>query len=125
MKAWEFMKYKNWAVAGDVLNSQKYAFRIKNSLEAAGFKVCGVKPGVQEEKEQVFSTLKDVPYNIDVLDLCINPKSGVEIVKDAADLGIKMVLIQPGAESREILNFCKENNINSVEGCALVELSNM
>lgn len=123
MQAWEFMKYKNWAVAGDVLNEQKYACRIKNSLGIAGFNVSGVKPGVSEEG--VYPSLRNVPYKVEVLDLCINPASGIGIVKEASELGVDKVLIQPGAESREILDFCRDNNINAVEGCALVELSNM
>lgn len=123
MQAWEFMKYKNWVVAGDVSNTQKYASRIKNSLGIAGFNVSGVKPDVSEEG--VYTSLRDVPYKIEVLDLCINSASGIGIVKEASELGVDKILIQPGAESSEILDFCRDNNINAVEGCALVELSNM
>mgnify|MGYP003297504316 CR=1 FL=1 len=61
-------------------------------------------------------------FDIDVIDLCINPKLGLEFIKEAKELGIKNVLIQPGAESDEILEYCKENNINAIEDCALVQL---
>ena len=43
-------------------------------------------------------------------------------MKEAEELGIKYVLIQPGAESNEILNYCKENSITAFEDCALVQL---
>lgn len=122
MKASEFLNYMNWVVAGDILNSEKYAHKILSKLEAEGYKVKGVNP--KSDNGEVYRTLKDVPYNIEILDLCINPKVGINIVKDAKELGIKNVLIQPGAESEEILNYCKENGINAVEGCALVEIRN-
>lgn len=118
-----FMKYKNWVVAGDVLNEQKYAYKITKSLEAAGYKVSGMKPGLSQEG--AYPSLKEVPYNIEVLDLCINPKVGIKVVEEAKELGIDKILIQPGAESEEILDYCKRNNIEAVEGCALVELSRL
>jgi predicted CoA-binding protein len=121
MKAQEFLNYKNWAVAGDVLNSSKYAYKILNSLKGAGYNVVGINPRASES--DVYRNLKEAG-NIEVLDLCINHKSGIELVKEAKELGIKYVLIQPGAESDEILEYCKESDIVAIEGCVLVELSN-
>jgi predicted CoA-binding protein len=121
MKAQEFLNYKNWAVAGDVLNSSKYAYKILNSLKAEGYNVVGVNPRASDG--EVYKNLKEAG-TIEVLDLCINPKSGIELVKEAKELGIKYILIQPGAESDEILEYCKESDIVAIEGCVLVELSN-
>lgn len=123
MKASEFMGFKNWAVAGDVLNKEKYASKIMTALKDNGYKVNGINP--KEESPEVSNNIKDLDEKIEVLDLCINPRRGLEIVKDAADLGIKNVLIQPGAESEEIIEFCKDAGINAVQGCALVELKNL
>jgi len=121
MEAQEFMKFKNWVVVGDVLNETKYAFRILNSLKNAGYNVVGVSPS--SENEEIFNSLKAVPYKIDVVDLCINPKKGIEISQEISELCIDKVLIQPGAESAEILGFHLDKGINVVKGCALIELS--
>lgn len=123
MKAYDFLNYKNWAVAGSVLSEDKYAYKIFNRLKEKGYNVAGVKPGGEEK--DVFNNIKDIPHNIDVLDLCINPIKGLDIVKEASKLGINKILIQPGAESEDIINFCKENNIDAIEGCALLELSRL
>jgi predicted CoA-binding protein len=120
MQAQDFLNYKNWAVAGDVLNSSKYAFKIFHSLMGAGFNVVGVNP--RSSEETVYKSLSEAG-KVDVLDLCINYRSGIELVKQAAQLGIRYVLIQPGAESDEIIEFCKNSDIIAIEGCALVELS--
>lgn len=122
MNASEFLDYKNWAVAGDVLNPLKYAYKILNSLKNDGFNAVGVNPSVQNQR--VYNSLSDIPYKIEVLDLCINPYKGIKIVQEAHKLKIDKILIQPGAESDEILNFCRVNGIQAIQGCVLVELSN-
>ena len=121
MKSGDLLGYKNWVVVGDVLNPSKYAYKILNALKAGEFNVVGVNPS--GENEGVYKSLSDVPYKIDVLDLCINPYKGIKIIKEAHELKINKILIQPGAESLEILNFCQENRIEAIKGCALVELS--
>lgn len=121
MEAQQLLNHKNWAVVGDVLNSSKYAHRILGSLEEAGFNVVGVNP--RDTSGKIYKSLAEVPYNIEVIDLCINSITGAAIMKEAHESGIKKVLIQPGAESDEILEYCKNNDIIAIEGCALVELS--
>lgn len=122
MKASELLNYKNWVVVGDVLKEEKYAFKILQALRKAEFNVEGVNP--RDNTDKVHKSLEQVNYDIDVIDLCINPITGIKILEEAYKLGIDKILIQPGAGSEEILNFCKKNNITAIEGCALVELSN-
>ncbi|MFL0248112.1 CoA-binding protein [Candidatus Clostridium stratigraminis] len=121
MQAQELLNFKNWVVVGDVLNSSKYASRILSSLKNEGFNVEGINPG--DTTGGIYKSLKEVNYVIDVVDLCINPISGLKILEEIKDLGINKVLIQPGAESVDINEYCKNNEITAMEGCALVELS--
>ena len=115
----ELMKLKNWIVIGDVSNSSKYAYKILNKFKEKEYIVSGVHP---KGGDGVFKNIKEVPHKIEAIDLCINPKLGIEFLKEAKELGIKNILIQPGAESDEILEYCKDNNINAIENCALVQL---
>ena len=123
MEASELLNYKNWVVVGDVLNKSKYAFRILSSLRDSNFNVEGVNP--RDTTGNVYKTLEEVKYKIDVIDLCINPIQGLKIIESAANLNIDKVLIQPGAESEEILSLCRNKGIIAIEGCALVELSRL
>jgi predicted CoA-binding protein len=120
MQAHELLNYKNWVVVGDVLNTSKYASRIQTALKSSEFNAEGVNP--RDITQTIYKSLKDVPYKIEVIDLCINPITGLKIVEEAAELGIDKVLIQPGAESADIINFCRDKGITAIEGCALVEL---
>lgn len=120
MLAKNFLEFKNWCVIGDVGNEKKYAYRILNKLKENGYNVVGVN---SRGDDGIYKSLSEVPYDIEVIDLCINPIRGIEFIKEVKELSINKVLIQPGAESEEILKFCNENNIEAIEGCALVELS--
>lgn len=123
MIAHELLNYKNWVVVGDVLKEEKYAFKILNQLKNAGFNVEGVNP--RDTTGKVYKSIDEVPFDIDVIDLCINPIAGLKIVQDAENLNIKKILIQPGAGSTDILSLCKNKGIIAIEGCALVELGNL
>lgn len=118
----ELIKINNWVVIGDVGNESKYAYKILNKFKEKGYIVSGVHP---KGGNEIYKSLKEVPYKINAIDLCINSKLGLEYLKEAKNLGIKNVLIQPGAESEEILNYCKENNLNAIENCALVQLNSL
>ncbi|MDQ0149960.1 CoA-binding protein [Eubacterium multiforme] len=115
----DMISCKNWVVIGDVTNKDKYAYKILQKFKLKGCLVSGVS---LKKLDGVYNSLKDVPYKIDAIDLCINPIVGFDFIKEANELNIKNILIQPGAESDEILDYCKENNINAVQGCALVQL---
>lgn len=123
MEASELLNYKNWVVVGDVLNESKYASRILKSLRNANFNVEGVNP--RDTTGNVYKTLEEVKQKVDVIDLCINPIQGLKIVESAINLNIDKILIQPGAESEEILSLCRNKGIIAIEGCALVELSRL
>lgn len=116
MEARELVKEKNWVVIGDVTNTTKYAYKILEKFKDKGHVVSGVHP---KGGDGVYKTLSEVPYKIDAIDLCVNPKLGLEFIKEAKVMGISKILIQPGAESEDIINYCNENNIVAIEGCAL------
>lgn len=118
----ELIKINNWVVIGDVGNESKYAYKILNKFKEKGYIVSGVHP---KGGNEIYKSLNEVPYKINAIDLCINSKLGLEYLKEAKNLGIENVLIQPGAESEEILNYCKENNLNAIENCALVQLRSL
>jgi len=65
------------------------------------------------------ASINDVPEAIDVIDLCIHPAKGLKLLQEC-EKDYKYILIQPGAESDEILNYLKETRCSYMEGCALV-----
>jgi predicted CoA-binding protein len=120
LKAKELFEFKNWVVIGSTTKTDKYAHKILNALKNSNFNAVGVSP--TDKTGEAFKSLELVPYKIDCIDLCINPIFGLEHVKKAKELGIDKILVQPGAQSIEILTYCEENNITAIQDCALVQL---
>ncbi len=114
MELKEIMNYKNFVIIGDTLNPDKYACKIKNKLIENNYNV--------ECVGKELKSINDCKNEIDIIDLCINPIKGLELLKENKK-DFKCVLIQPGAESDDIKNYL--NNINKpyLEGCALVGIS--
>ena len=109
----------NWAVIGDVLNSNKPASRVVSTLREAGKTVHLINP--RDKTGECFAGLSDVGAPIEVVDLCINHVEGLKQMEQAAALGINKVFIQPGAGSEDILNFCEDHNVEVFMGCVMVE----
>lgn len=120
MTGMDIIKYKNWAVIGGVTNPDKYAYKIVEKFKSRGYKVYGINP---KGGEGVYKSLKDVNKKIECVDLCINPTLGLRYLEEVKELGIKYVLIQPGAESIDIINYCEDNDIVAIQACALVLLN--
>ena len=110
----KIMQLNNFVVAGISFVLDKYAYKIKHELIKHGYNVACI------DKE--YANLNEIPFDIDVLDLCIHPAKGIKILKEN-QRSIKTVVIQPGAESPEILDFLQKSNIDHLEGCLLVGLS--
>jgi predicted CoA-binding protein len=110
----ETMKEKTFAIVGDTLNEDKYAYKIKMQMLEAGYKVYCVGKELE--------SINDIPEDIDVIDLCINPVKGLKLMKEC-NKKFNNVVIQPGAESEELLNYLKEKNFPHIESCLLVGLS--
>lgn len=110
----EIMQQETFALAGDTLNEEKYAYKIKQGLLEHGYKVYAVG------KE--LASFNDIPDGIDIIDLCINPVKGLSLIKECTR-PFKCIVIQPGAESDELLAYLDEKKLPYIQGCLLVGLS--
>ncbi|BAK98976.1 hypothetical protein OBV_17780 [Oscillibacter valericigenes Sjm18-20] len=110
----EIMKQRVFAVVGNTLESEKYAYKIKQGLTEKGYKVYAVG------KE--LSSINDIPEEIDIIDLCIHPAKGLELIRECKKK-FQCIVIQPGAESKELVSYLKENQLPYINGCLLVGLS--
>ena len=110
----EVMHQRAFVVVGDTLNAEKYAAKIKSGLQDKGYTVYAVG------KE--LASLNDVPGEIDVIDLCIHPAKGLKLIQECTK-PFKTIVIQPGAESEELIAYLKEKRLPYLNGCLLVGMS--
>lgn len=107
----EIMAQQTFAVVGDTVNPEKYAAKIKEGLCAQGYTVHAVG------KE--LSSLNDIPGPVDIIDLCIRPDKGLALLKENQK-PCKCVVLQPGADSPEIMDWLEAHHQPYIQGCLLV-----
>lgn len=111
MELQEIMQQKTFVVVGNTIDSEKYAYKIKEGLIEKGFNVYAVG------KE--LTSINDINEDIDIIDLCINPVKGLALIKECKK-EYKCIVIQPGANSPELTKYLNDNNIPFIDGCLLV-----
>lgn len=110
----EVMNQHNFVVVGDTLNEEKYAYKIKHQMLDHDYQI--------ECVGKELASINDVTFDIDIIDLCIHPVKGLKLLQES-NKPFKCVVIQPGAESEDIINYLKDNNYDYIEGCLLLGLS--
>lgn len=109
----EVMQQHHFVVVGDTLNEEKYAYKIKKGLQEKGYHAQAVG------KE--LASINDAQGDIDIIDLCINPVKGLQLIQENKK-PFKCIVIQPGAESETLKNYLDENKLPYIENCVLVGL---
>lgn len=104
MKVQDFIqKGFSYAIIGATSDKDKYGYKVLKDLHRVGFNVVGVNPKYSEiDGVAVYSTLADVPGNVDVAVFVVPPEVGLSLLPQVEEKGISKVWFQPGAESEEI-----------------------
>lgn len=104
-----------YAVVGATTDEQKYGYRVLMDLHSAGWNVAGVNPkhrtigGVP-----CYASLKEVQPKPDVAVFVVPSSVGLELLPEAAALGIRKVWFQPGAESAAVQAKIKELGLDDM-----------
>ena len=119
------MVNKNWtyAVVGVSADPEKYGHKVFKDLTSAGWSVFPINPHETEILgHKVYAKISDINKKIDVAIFVVPPKVTLEVLKEINGLGIKNAWLQPGSESNEVIEYCKNNKINYIQdACIMVE----
>ena len=117
----EFMSQNRFAVVGATDNPEKYGNQIVKNLKSRGYDVYPVNPKLKEvEGLECFSSLTDIPCEVDVIDFVVSPVVTEEVLKQCKELNLNRIWLQPGSESEKALNFCKDNNMKVVHSVCVM-----
>ena len=119
----DFLRQKRFVVAGSFRNETKYAHKILRSLLKKGYEVYPVNPRLSYvEGVKCYKSVKDIPCDIDVINVVTPPSVTETIIKECLEKSIKRVWLQPGAENEAAIKFCRDNNIDVIHGlCVMLE----
>ena len=105
----EMLEKKVWAVAGVTERKDRYGYKIWKKLKEKDYETYGINPNYEEiEGEKIYSSVKDIPVKIDVLDMVVAPKIGMKTLDEAKEAGVEYIWFQPGSFNDEIIAKAKE-----------------
>lgn len=100
---------KIWAVIGVTPNKDKYGYRIWKKLLNHDYEAYGVNPNYDSvEGKKIYPSLKDIPKQVEVIDLVVPPNISLKTLDEAKELGIQYLWFQPGTFNEEVIEKAKE-----------------
>lgn len=117
-----FIAQKNIAVVGVSSSGKGFGTAVFNHLKENDYYVYPVNiNGGNYKQEKLYKNLSEISETIDGVVTVVPPAETEKVLKDVVQLGIKNVWMQQGSESKQAIEFCKENNLNAVYGeCILM-----
>lgn len=121
-----FVQGKRLAVVGASRTgsgkNKKFGNAAAKELKERGYQVFLIHPEAQEiDGERCYPNLSAVQGEVDGVLVSVPPKKALNVIKEAATVGIKNIWLQQGAESTEVLAQAKQLGLSVISGkCILM-----
>jgi len=119
---------KKVAIVGATTNKNKFGYIVLKDLVKKGFEVIPVSPKYDSiDGIEVYKDVSLLPEDTELLVFIVPPEVGLVEFKKAYEKGFRKFWFQPGAESKEIIEYAKE--LKDAEAsfikCIMVETNDM
>lgn len=113
----EFLSQKIIAVVGVSRNKDKFGNAIYRDMKTRGYKVFAVNPNADMvEGDRCYAGLGALPEKPDGVILVLPPRQTLQVIEEIANIGIRYVWLQQGADSPEAERRCRELDLKFVSG---------
>jgi uncharacterized protein len=114
---------KTWAVVGLSKNQERAAFGVSRLLIDKGHQIFPVHPKAETVHEQPgFSSLAEIPTQIDVVDVFVNSDQAGAVVDQAIAIGAKGIWLQLGVVDEAAFARAKAAGVTMVmDRCPAIE----
>lgn len=113
----DFVSQQKLAVVGVSRSGKKFGNAAYRELRAKGYRLFPVHPYAESiEGDSCYPNLKSLPEPVDGVLIVVPPAQTEQVVRAAAEAGIRRVWMQQGAESATAIKFCRDNGIREVHG---------
>jgi uncharacterized protein len=112
-----FLAGRRFAIVGVSAKKRGFGYAVYQDLGKKGYDVLPVNPNASIiDGDTCYPDLYSLPGKVDGIVLVVPPDQTERVVKEAAEVGIKRVWMQQGAESDEAIAYCKQKGIDVVHG---------
>lgn len=106
---------KTIAVVGLSNNEEKTAFQISKIMQQQGYRIIPVNPSVDEVLgEKAYPSLKDIPDEIDIINVFRRPEYLPKVAEDAAETNCRVFWAQQGIVNEEAYHYLKEKDFTVI-----------
>jgi uncharacterized protein len=118
----DFINGKRIAVVGASRDSKKFGNSAYKELKQRGYQVFAVNPATTEiDGDPCYPNLTALKDKVDGVLLTVPPAKGMEVLREAAQVGMHNVWIQQQGDSPEELALARQLGLNVVSGkCILM-----
>lgn len=117
---------KKIAVVGISKDAEKTSRIVAKFLQDKGYEVVGVNPATPTiEGMEVYPSLKDIPFEVDLVDVFMRAERIPQIIPDVISINPKYLWLQLGIRNDEAVKPAIEANIHTVQDkCLKIEYNN-
>jgi predicted CoA-binding protein len=110
------------AVVGATDSPRKYGSIIYRDLKHKGFRVFGVNPYRDTvDGDASYRSLRDLPVAPDIVNIVVPPRRTLSVLEEAAELGYRRVLVQPGAADPAVYEYLDDHGFEYLaDACIMV-----
>lgn len=114
---------KTVAVIGASHDRHKFGNKAVRAFVHSGYTVVPVNPHHHQiEGLQAYTTVLDVPCEIDIATVYVPPEVGERIVSEVREKGIAELWLNPGADGPAVIRRARELGMEPVLGCSLIAI---
>ncbi len=111
------------AIIGASTDRNKYGNKAVRAYKQSGWTVYPVNPNAESvEGLKCYPSISAVPVVPDLVSIYLPPKIGLRVIEEVAKKGVKKVIINPGAESDELIRKGKELGLQLLMICSIRSL---
>ena len=103
------------AVVGLSANPDRPSYRVASYLKENGYRIIPVNPNEKVIMDEVcYPDLKSVPERVEIVDIFRRSEDVLPIVRDAVEIGAKVVWMQEGVINEEAAAYAKKAGLKVV-----------
>ena len=112
---------KTVAVVGASNDRRKFGNKALRAFKAEGHTVIPINPHeTQVEGERAYASVLDVPGNIDMATVYVQPEIAMHLLPEFERKRIGEIWINPGAESDELMAEASRRHLNAIFACSII-----
>jgi hypothetical protein len=111
------------AIIGAVNDRERYSNKAVRAYRNKGYTVYPVSIRNSEiEGLRAYRSILEIPGKVDAASLYVNPEAGLGLLEDIAKKGVKLLYVNPGAESEELIAKAEELGLNPILACSMLSI---